>query len=76
MYLLQKETEVLTQRANDPDAFDMHGLLAYMGACHTRLQESFLGSYPGVGTFHSCGKSAPLGAYLGVGTYTGDYGSY
>ena len=29
--------------------FGMHGLLAYLGACHTRLQESYLGTYPGVG---------------------------
>ena len=55
--------------------FDMHGLLDYLGACHTRLQESCLGAYPGVGAFHSCDKNQHLGAYPGVGACPGEYGS-
>ena len=41
-----------------------------------RLQESYLGAYPGVGTFHSCGKNQHLGAYPGVGACPGDYSIY
>ena len=53
----------------------MHGLLDYLGACHTRLQESCLGAYPGVGAFHSCDKNQHLGAYPGEGACPGEYGN-
>ena len=56
----------MQQRTSNPDVFDMHGLLAYLGTCsYTKL------ILPGclVGAFHSCSKNQHLGAYLSGAPY-------
>ena len=47
-----------------------------MDACHIALGAVCLGTYLGVGTFHSTRQISCLGAYPGVDAYLGYYGIY